>query len=148
MNWWDRLSTQAKALTAVVALAVAVIGGVAAWDNLVVQTTSCSFAGVAYDQLSGQPARDVRIGYDPNNVGHVVSGYNGRVVTLAISGNDGAFKGDCGGVHDQVARDSFEILYVGGPSLPGLPCLQTKYSSLRLSNRGSHDGIDLPIVGC
>jgi hypothetical protein len=147
-KWFQRLSNQAKALTVIVGLVSALIAALVAWDNFVVQKTTCSFSGVASHAISGEPEANVVIGYDPNYVGNVNSGRRPQVTVLARSGADGRFAGDCGGIHDAVSDDSFELLYFGGTSVGGLPCLEVRSTHVRIRNRGEHDGLAIVDFGC
>jgi hypothetical protein len=144
MSWFSQLDPAVKVIGGLITAAGAFVALLVAWNGY----NACSVAGMTFDQITNQPIANVRVGYDPNNVGYFREGYRPSMVTLAISSIDGSFKGDCRGAHDQAGDASFELLYVGGEMLPGLPCLETKYTAIRIENRGEHSGINVPVVGC
>lgn len=151
-SWWSNLDTTAKAIISVIGIATAAIAAYAGYDKLNTQRNDCTMSGITYDQGSQRPLAGVRVGYARNNTGTFDGnqGQNISVTTLAQSGSDGTFSGECNGARDEVSASSFEILTTGGSSsrLPGLPCLRTHSTAQRIRNRGAHTGIRIQVPGC
>jgi hypothetical protein len=151
-SWWSELDSAAKAIISVIGVIAAGIAAYAAYDKLMTQKSDCLVSGVAYRQASNEPLSGVRVGYAVANAGEYSSNQarNIPLITLAQSGSDGRFAGECNGAHDAVASSSFEVVYVGGSNtrLPGLPCLETRYSGQRVRNRGEHSGLVLEVPDC
>lgn len=144
-GWFANLDTGVKIIGGLVTAAVAAFGLFTAYNAY----NACSFSGTAFNSNTGAPVAGLFLGYDPNYTGRYVEGYVAQFETLANTANDGSFRGDCRGIHDAVAEDSFELLYFGQPSeVEGLPCLGTRYTSIRVSSRGDTPGMNVRIVGC
>lgn len=143
-GWFESLSTNVKVGAAAVAGLLAIGTGWYKFAGAQDDYRACSVSGVVFSQYNGRPTAGVRIGFDGLNP----SNPSGRInfKTIADSGPDGSFKGNC---HGAVKKGSFMLLYFGGPSgLAGLPCLEVKYSYIQVAARGTTDGVRVPDVGC
>jgi hypothetical protein len=146
-SFWGSISTTAKAIGAVVATIAAIVALWSQWDKFTGERGSCTISGQVRDSLTQQALPNVRIGYAPNNPHVYAPQVKIDFRTLAVSGSDGTFSGDCKDASDN--GDSFEVLAVGGKSpLPGLPCLRTHSTGQHLRNRGEHSGLNIQLTGC
>jgi hypothetical protein len=112
------------------------------WDEWFGEKTKCTISGHTFDGSTNEPLSNVAVGYATNYPGYYVQGLIPQFVRLATSGSDGAFSGDCKGIHDAASADSFEVLAFGG-NCPGLPNITYTYTGQRFANRGSHDSINI-----